>query len=149
MSFWQFFRQGWDGRALLVRPSRIPHWIWKILFVLSSYEFLAMLEGKIWKCPFFRVQSDEITVWMGYSSPSGLGSISEIIYVTYKTFCFLEFCSRSRILMHDCIDFNWRSVTTNCVSAYQFLGAVVFPIWAIIVHSFFVYYIIKYSCIFF
>ena len=32
--------------------SRIPRWIWKILFVLSSYEFLAMLEGKIWKCPF-------------------------------------------------------------------------------------------------
>jgi len=23
--FWQFFRQGWDGRALLARPSRIPH----------------------------------------------------------------------------------------------------------------------------
>ena len=22
-------------------------------FCLSSYEFLAMLEGKIWKCPFF------------------------------------------------------------------------------------------------
>ena len=33
--------------------SRIPRWIWIILFVLSSYEFLAMLEGKIWKCPFF------------------------------------------------------------------------------------------------
>ena len=43
--------------------SRIPCWIWKILFVLGSYEFLAMLEGKIWKCPFSRVQSDEITVW--------------------------------------------------------------------------------------
>ena len=33
--------------------SRIPRWIWKILFVLSSYEFLAMLEvpffyGSIW-----------------------------------------------------------------------------------------------------
>ena len=32
---------------------RIPRWIWKILFVLSSYEFLAMLEvpffyGSIW-----------------------------------------------------------------------------------------------------
>ena len=42
--------------------SRIPPWIWKILFVLSSYEFLAMLEGKIWKCLFSRVQCDEITV---------------------------------------------------------------------------------------
>ena len=35
---------------------------WKNIFVLSSYEFLSMLEGKIWKCPFSRVQSDEITV---------------------------------------------------------------------------------------
>ena len=41
---------------------RIPLWIWKIIFVLSSYEFLAMLEGKIGKGPFFRVQSDEFTV---------------------------------------------------------------------------------------
>ena len=32
--------------------SRIPRWIWKIIFVLSSYEFLTMLEGKIRKCPF-------------------------------------------------------------------------------------------------
>ena len=42
--------------------SRIPRWIWKILFVLSSYEFLAMLEGKIGDGPFLRVQSDELTV---------------------------------------------------------------------------------------
>jgi hypothetical protein len=27
--------------------SRFPCWIWNILFVLSSYEFLAILEGKI------------------------------------------------------------------------------------------------------
>ena len=46
MPFWQFFSQGWDGRALLVRPLRIPRWISKILFVLGSYEFLAMLQGK-------------------------------------------------------------------------------------------------------
>ena len=43
--------------------SRIPRWIWKILFVLSSYEFLAMLEGKIGEGPFYRVQSDELIVW--------------------------------------------------------------------------------------
>ena len=42
--------------------SRMPRWIRKVLFVLSLYEFLAMLEGKIRKGPFFRVQSDEITV---------------------------------------------------------------------------------------
>jgi hypothetical protein len=51
--FWQFFRQGWDGRALLVRPSRIPHRISKVLFVLGADEFLAMLEGKIREAPFF------------------------------------------------------------------------------------------------
>ena len=48
-----FFRQGRDGRALLVQPSRIPHRISKILFVLGADEFLAMLEGKIREAPFF------------------------------------------------------------------------------------------------
>jgi hypothetical protein len=45
--FLHFFREGRDGRALLVRPSRIPCWISKIIFVLGSYEFLPMLEGKV------------------------------------------------------------------------------------------------------
>ena len=39
--FWQFFRQGQDGCALLVQPSRIPHRISKILFALGADEFLA------------------------------------------------------------------------------------------------------------
>jgi hypothetical protein len=52
--FWQFFRQGHDGRALLVQPSRIPHRISKILFALGADEFLAMLEGKIREAPFFK-----------------------------------------------------------------------------------------------
>ena len=51
--FWQFFRQGRDGRALLVRPSRIPHRISKNIFSLGADEFLAMLEGKIRETPFF------------------------------------------------------------------------------------------------
>ena len=51
--FWQFFRQGQDGRALLVRPSRIPHRISKILFALDANEFLPMIEGKIRATPFF------------------------------------------------------------------------------------------------
>ena len=38
MPFWQNFRQGRDG--LLVRPSRIPHRISKILFALGANEFL-------------------------------------------------------------------------------------------------------------
>jgi hypothetical protein len=52
--FWLFFRKGQDGRALIVRPSRIPHRISKILFVLGFYEFLVMLEGKIRETPFFK-----------------------------------------------------------------------------------------------
>jgi hypothetical protein len=47
-----FFRQGWDGRALSVWPSRIPHRISKIIFALGADEFLAMLEGKIRVTPF-------------------------------------------------------------------------------------------------
>jgi hypothetical protein len=53
VAIWQFFRQGRNGRALLVRPSRIPHGISKILFALGADEFLAMLEGKIREAPFF------------------------------------------------------------------------------------------------
>jgi hypothetical protein len=51
--FWQFFRQGRDGRALLLRPTRIPHMISKILFASGADEFLAMLEGKIREALFF------------------------------------------------------------------------------------------------
>ena len=57
MPFWQFFRQGRDGRALLVQPSRIPHRISKNIFALGANEFLAMLEGKIRVTPFLKVQS--------------------------------------------------------------------------------------------
>jgi len=51
--FWQFFRQGRSGWALLVRPSRIPHRISKNIFALGADEFLEMLEGKIREAPFF------------------------------------------------------------------------------------------------
>ena len=34
--FWKFFRQGWDGHALFVWPSRIPHRISKVLFALGG-----------------------------------------------------------------------------------------------------------------
>ena len=52
--FWQFFRKGRDGDALLVQPSRIPHRISKNLFVLGSYESLERLIGKIGEAPFFK-----------------------------------------------------------------------------------------------
>ena len=40
--FWQFF-----SHTLIVRPSRFPHMISKILFVLSFYEFIVMLIDKL------------------------------------------------------------------------------------------------------
>ena len=60
MPFWQFFRQGRDGRAVLVRPSRIPHRFSKNIFALGADEFLAMIEGKIRVTPFFKGKK---TVW--------------------------------------------------------------------------------------
>ena len=48
--------------------STIPHRISKILFVYGSYDFLAMLEGKIREAPFFKVQSCKITVWFGWET---------------------------------------------------------------------------------
>ena len=68
LSFWQFFREGRDGRALLVRPSRIPHRISKILFASCADEFLAMLEGKIREDPFFYVlilQNNSVKILTG------------------------------------------------------------------------------------
>ena len=50
------FSEGWDGRALLVQPSKMHHSIWKILFVLGANEYLERLEGKIRKCLFFYVK---------------------------------------------------------------------------------------------
>ena len=59
--FWQFFRMGWDGRALLGRPSRIPHrnfflclgcrWIW-MAKLQSTYSFV-LKYGKITVCRSF------------------------------------------------------------------------------------------------
>ena len=51
--FWQLFRKGRDGSALIVRPLRIPHRNSKIIFALGADEFLVMLEGKIREAPFF------------------------------------------------------------------------------------------------
>ena len=65
MPFWQFVRKGWDGHALLVRPSKMHHIIWKILFVLCADEYLERLEGKIRKCLFFYVKifKDNSVIW--------------------------------------------------------------------------------------
>ena len=52
MSFWQFFRQDWDGRALVSAALKNPS-DFKILFALGVDEFLAMREGKVRVTPFF------------------------------------------------------------------------------------------------
>ena len=65
MPFWQFFRQGWDGRALLFSAA-LKHpsqdFKRKKKSQKSADEFLAILEGKIRVTPFFKVQSSKITV---------------------------------------------------------------------------------------
>ena len=59
MSFWQFFRKGWDGRALLVQPSKMHH---SILFVLGADEYLERLEGKLESAYSFMLKYSKITV---------------------------------------------------------------------------------------
>jgi hypothetical protein len=54
--FWQFFRMGWDGHALLGWPSRIPHRNSKIIFALGADEYIERLESKIRECLFFYVK---------------------------------------------------------------------------------------------
>ena len=63
MSFWQFFKKGWDGLALLVQPLKSNRGNWKILFVLGSYEYLKRLKGKIRDGIFFVLKNQIITVW--------------------------------------------------------------------------------------
>ena len=54
--FWQFFRMGWDGRARLGRPSKIPHRNRKIIVVWGADEYIERLEGKIREYLFFYVK---------------------------------------------------------------------------------------------
>ena len=62
MPFWNFFRIGWDGRALLVGPSRTPHRNKKVFLF-----WVLMTPWKDWKAKlerphFLKVQSGKITV---------------------------------------------------------------------------------------
>ena len=77
--FWQFFRKGRDGRALIVRPSRIPHRNSKILFALGADEFLVMLEGKIREAPFFKG-----SIWQNNSVLVLLSSMVPIITTSVR-----------------------------------------------------------------
>ena len=70
MPFWQFFRMGLDGSALLVPPSIILHRNSKNIFVLGADYSLERLEGKTRKGPFSKVQSGKITVWLAKNTNS-------------------------------------------------------------------------------
>ena len=59
--------------------SRNPHRTSKILFVYGSYEFLAMLVGKIGEAPF---QSGKITVWLQYNYLLAITQISSLAFCT-------------------------------------------------------------------
>ena len=56
--FWPFFREGRDGHALLVQPSKMHYSIGKIIFVLGADEYLERLDGK-------RLKYSRITVGFG------------------------------------------------------------------------------------
>ena len=86
--FWQFFRKGRDGCALIVRPLRIPHRNSKIVFALGANEFLVMLEGKIRETLSFKVQPGKITVCI-------VTLFSNIImqFVWYEKIEVLKLCS--------------------------------------------------------
>jgi hypothetical protein len=49
--FWQFFRMGWDGRAL-----KNPSQELKKKIVLGANKYIERLEGKITECLFFYVK---------------------------------------------------------------------------------------------
>ena len=63
MPFWQFFRMGWDGHALLGRPSKISHRNWKIIFVFGADEYLEEWKAKLESAYSFMLEYSEITVW--------------------------------------------------------------------------------------
>ena len=62
MPFWQFFRKGWDGRALLVRPSKTHHSIRKIIFVFGADDLKAKLESAY----SFMLKYSKKTAWPGH-----------------------------------------------------------------------------------
>ena len=66
-----------DKLDYLKNPSH--HRISKILFVYGSYEFLAMLVGKIGEAPF---QSGKITVWLQYNYLLAITQISSLAFCT-------------------------------------------------------------------
>ena len=52
----QYFKKAWNGRALIVQPSKKHHSIWKIIFLLGAAKYLERLEHKNRKCLFFYIK---------------------------------------------------------------------------------------------
>ena len=87
--FRQFFREGWDGRALLEWHSRIPHWIKKNPFVLGSYTPKGQL---ISKCLFGLIVSTKTpTKEFDNFCPCNLksGEINKIKPISYDTTIYI------------------------------------------------------------
>ena len=81
--FWQFFRKGQDGRALLVQPSRIPHRISKT----------SILESRVCAYPRYlckkpKDSSSKVQTWIVLKDDMNVPLYSEILayietYVDY------------------------------------------------------------------
>ena len=63
MLFCQFFRKGWDGHALLVRPTKTHHSIWKILLFWVRMNIYKDWQAKLESAYSFIQKYYEITVW--------------------------------------------------------------------------------------
>ena len=106
-----FFRKGWDGSALLVRPSKTHHSIWKIIFVLGADEYLERLELE--SAYSFMLKYSKITVcfktildWskLVCTCSNCFGSEQKYIFIN-------EFCqNRIGLECHNCANPVWRTV---------------------------------------
>ena len=82
---WQFFRTGWDGRAPLGWPTRIPHRSWKTWMPMNIY--------KDWKAKWesaysFMLKYFKITVLIhcAYSVPAWTWSKLIALVCAHRTF---------------------------------------------------------------
>ena len=101
MPFWQFFRKGWDGHTLFVRPSKMHHSIWRTIFVLGANEYL---ERSDWQAKLesdysFRLKYFKITVLTYFLNQDLLYLVFGPVIVRFVVLqSFLLFSLRSVVL---------------------------------------------------
>ena len=125
MPFWQFFRKGWDGHALLVRPSKMHHIIWKILFVLCADEYLERLEGKIRKCLFFYVKifKDNSVIWTKAIRYFIRFDLSYKLNVTASLSLVLLFQLCINSIFYLCLDLVYLPLNFNSINLFKNITA--------------------------